>query len=186
MSNKYKLMRNKVILLSPIIVLLIISNCSGKSGQNTKLEKNRVVLTQLNYDTNSRKETEKSKISNRIIDRDTFIVDTICAIYILPDSTERDELIKRFHGEDGYQEYVFDCDYYFGIILDELEKNGIKIIYSNCRYYSFKTKTMSMIADKKKMPEYRAIFLFNGLKAPKKTNWKEIKEDISNYYELGK
>lgn len=97
-----------------------------------------------------------------------YIVDTICAIAILPDTSWINEQ-QRSMSEDDWNTIVDDHHYYQSLAEDTLETNGIKVFYrlNDRRFIKFmKNNGQTFTLDKQKKKDMWGLILFNGIDDP--------------------
>lgn len=97
-----------------------------------------------------------------------YIVDTLCAVAILPDTLWINEQ-QRSMSEDDWNTIVDDHQYYQSLAEDTLETNGIKVFYrlNDRRFIKFvKNNGQVFTIDKQKKKDMWGLILFNGIDDP--------------------
>jgi len=109
------------------------------------------------------------------------VLDSICAVFYVPDSIEMDSLENKMSPEE-FNTLESDIDMYNTEAMNHIISKGIKVHVKNQRFYSFKKKNKGIVTiDKKKYSDW-GIILFDMIKDPVILYPNEAPEKIDEYF----
>ena len=147
--------------LTLILAILFVA-CSSRSGQNPTNDTAQI-SNLVHQDTITRPDSVRVKKSSS----DTLIVDQLCAVFYIADSTQAEKrripTDTTYGGVDGADD---DNAYYLNQAADFLEKQKVKILHVDGRkYILFKSQgNVSSIINTDTLQELVAVFLFDPRK----------------------
>lgn len=124
------------------------------------------------------------KVNLKLDTSQFYVIDTVCAVSVSPDSTWFNEQQKSMQ-EDEWSAVADDHVYYESTAEDTLEACHIRVFYKkdNRRYLKFvKQNKQEVIIDRSKKKDLWGLILFNGKDDPVFWSDIDISEVLKTFY----